>query len=375
MNTQTTKPSFNYALRSSFLMAGLISVMSLILLISGCATQAPVKEEEEAPVIVWPGPPEEPRIRYLGSLKSLEDVAGKQQQSIRDMLMGKESAENKALSKPYAVHSDSKGRVFVADTGIAGLIVFNIKEKNVSFWGVTGLGALSKPVGVTSNAQGNVFVSDVLNHRVVIFDNDGNYLDAYGGEEILNSPVGLVYNDETQRLYVVDSKQNQIIVFDPQGDIDFTIGKGGEPSAKPGEFNIPTNIATDNDGRLYVSDSMNFRVQIFEADGTFVRTFGQPGDRPGDFSRLKGIGVDSDGHIYTVDASFNNFQIFNDSGELLLFIGQSGTGPAGFYLPAGAHVDHNNRIFIADQYNRRIQMFEYIGEPAQDESKSTAAEQ
>lgn len=119
---------------------------------------------------------------------------------------------------------------------------------------------------------------------------------------------------------------------------------------------------------------MNFRVQVLEADGTFVKSFGEIGDRPGNFSRLKGIGVDSEGRIYTVDASFNNFQIFDNDGTLLMYIGRSGRGPGGFYLPAGAHVDRNNRIFIADQYNRRIQMFEYLGEPIPHESDLPGAE-
>ncbi len=358
MKIQLNSNPFKRVFRSGLVLAG---AASAVLLISGCAGQAPVKEvTQEAQAPVWPAPPEQPRVRYLGSLKSLEDVAGKEQKSLRDILMGKETVDRANLIKPYGVHSDSKGRVYVADTGIAGLVVFDLNRKNVSFWGVSGPGALTKPVGVTSDLQGNVYVSDVSEQRVVVFDYDGNYLRAFGGEDILPSPVGLVYSELTQRLYVVDSRKHQIIVFDRDGNVDFTIGKKG---SEPGEFKYPTNIAVDTNGRLYVADTMNFRVQVFEADGTLVRTFGKVGDRPGNFSRLKGIGVDTEGHIYTVDASFNNFQIFDNEGSLLMYVGQSGSGPGGFYLPAGAHVDRNNRIFVADQYNRRIQMFQYLGEP------------
>ncbi len=333
-------------------------IVATFTLLTGCATptSAPPAEVKE---MVWPPPPEQARIRYLGDLQSLDDVAGDKQQSIRDLLMGEEKTDKPSLVKPYGVHSDSKGRVFVADTGIAGLVVFDLKQKNVSFWGTDGLGTLSKPVGVTSDTAGNVYVSDVGTHRVVVYDVDGNYRNAFGGPEVLSSPVGMVFNNASQRLYVVDSKRSQIVVFNPQGTVVNTIGElGGEP----GNFNTPTNIAIDASGRLYVADTLNFRVQVLEPDGAVVNAFGEVGDRPGNFNRLKGIGVDNEGHIYTIDASFNNFQIYDPQGTLLLVVGSSGTGPGGFYLPAGAHVDNNNRIFIADQYNRRIQMFEFLPE-------------
>jgi DNA-binding beta-propeller fold protein YncE len=365
VKTQISKSSFKNTSRSCFPMAGLISVLSLMLLVSGCATQAPVNDAENVEKeqqTVWPAPPEQARIRYIGELNSLANLAGKEQKSLRDILMGEEEKEEQSeLRKPYGVHSDSKGRVFVADTGFAGLIVFDLETKNVSFWGVSGYGALTKPVGVTSDAQGNVYVSDTKDQRIVVFDTDGNYINAFGGKETLTNPAGMVFNDETQQLYVVDAHEHQIIVFNKEGGVDFIIGKRG---LEPGEFNFPTNISIDGSGRLYVSDTMNFRIQVLEADGTVVDTFGKVGDRPGNFNRLKGIGVDKQGHIYAVDASYNNFQVFNDKGQLLLIVGQSGnSGPAGFYMPAGAHVDKNNRIFIADQLNRKIQMFEYIGQP------------
>lgn len=360
MITKLSIPSFISRFNTSL---RITSILGFMLLVSACATQAPEKETEqvgEATQLVWPAPPEKPRIRYLGSLKSLEDVAGKQQKSLRDILMGEDETAQSSLQKPYGVHSDSNGRVFVADTGIAGLVVFDIDNKNVSFWGVTGMGKLKKPVGVTSDASGNVYVSDIISKRIVVFDRNGNYLNAFGGEEVLANPTGLVYNEVSQRLYVADTKASQIFVFDADGQVDFVIGEKG---TEPGQFKFPTNLAVDADGRLYVADSMNFRIQIFAADGTFISSFGEIGDRPSNFNRLKGIGVDTYGHIYAVDASYNNFQIFDKDGALLMYIGHSGTDAAGFYLPAGAHVDRNNRIFVADQYNRRIQMFEYIGEP------------
>lgn len=166
MRIQLNSYPFQRVLRIGLLLAG---AAGMVLTVPGCVTSPQPKEPvEDTSSFVWPAPPEQPRIRYLGSLESLKDVAGKEQKSLRDILMGKEEEGRTTLIKPYGVHSDSKGRVYVADTGIAALVVFDLKQKSVSFWGVAGLGALRKPVGVTSDAEGNVYVSDVLGQRVMV---------------------------------------------------------------------------------------------------------------------------------------------------------------------------------------------------------------
>ncbi|MEW8506550.1 MAG: 6-bladed beta-propeller [Candidatus Thiodiazotropha sp.] len=346
--------------QSKLKLTATIALLVVITHISGCANKPQSTDNLQASATdhVWPAPPAKPRIRYVGTLNSEESLTGEKKRSLRDWFLGTKEETKLVLTKPYGVHSDSKGRVFVADTGIAGLVVFDLNKKEMVFWGTSGPGALKKPTGVTTDQEGNVYVSDVTNHRIVKFDKQGVFLTAFGGSEHLISPVGLVVDEETQQLYVVDSKKHQVIVFNMNGQVEFTIGSRGSGN---GEFNFPTNIAMDRKGQLYVADTMNFRVQIFDKHGTHVSNFGKLGDRRGQFSRLKGIGIDSEGHIYAVDAAFNNVQIFNDKGELLLTLGQAGTGPGGFYLPAGAHVDHNNKIYVADQLNLRIQIFEYIG--------------
>ena len=360
MTYQPRHPGIDITHKASLILLYATALFVTLTFISGCSTSPKTADQQQVSDTdhVWPAPPAKPRIRYLGSLRSSDSVSGEPKQSLKDWFLGTKEKEKLALIKPYGVHSDSNGRVFVADTGIAGLVVFDLNEEKMVFWGTSGPGALKKPTGVTTDEEGNVYVSDVLDSRVVKFDASGKFVTAFGGSEILTSPVGLEFNDESKKLYVVDSKKHQIIVFTPNGEVDSTIGQRGSGN---GEFNFPTNIALDRNGRLYVADTMNFRIQIFDKDTKHLKSFGKIGDGRGQFSRVKGIGVDREGHIYAVDAAFNNVQIFNDSGQLLMSLGSSGTGPGGFYLPAGAHVDRNNRLFIADQMNLRIQMFEYIG--------------
>ena len=124
-------------------------------------------------------------------------------------------------------------------------------------------------------------------------------------------------------------------------------------------MNFPTNLFVSN-GKLYVTDTGNFRVQIFDLEGSYLSGFGKVGDSPGQLARPKGVAVDKDGHIYIVDAAFDNFQIFDEEGRLYLFVGSAGHRPGYFWLPAGIHIDHRDRIYVADSYNRRIQVFQYL---------------
>jgi DNA-binding beta-propeller fold protein YncE len=116
------------------------------------------------------------------------------------------------------------------------------------------------------------------------------------------------------------------------------------------------------DGAVYVSDTMNYRVQVFSADLAFVRSFGTLGVRPGQFRRPKGIAVDAENVVYVVDSDYNNFQMFTREGQPLMWVGQLGTRPGQLALPAGIAVDRERRqIVVCEQYNRRVQVFERVG--------------
>ena len=128
----------------------------------------------------------------------------------------------------------------------------------------------------------------------------------------------------------------------------------------PGQFAVPTNVALDSDGNLYVSDTYNNRIEIFDADGNFIRQFGKAGDRPGTFMRPKGIAVDVDGHVWVADAVQDRVQCFTPEGDLLIWMGGHGTLPGQFRTLAGLYIDKNNRIFTSEQFPGRVQMFRYF---------------
>jgi DNA-binding beta-propeller fold protein YncE len=138
----------------------------------------------------------------------------------------------------------------------------------------------------------------------------------------------------------------------------------GGPGNQDGQFLHPSFLTVEKkSGNVYVSDTNNFRVQVFDRDGKFLRKFGSLGDAPGYFQRPKGVGLDSEGHSYVVEAQFNNFQIFNETGQVLTWVGWGGEGRGGlFRSPSGLYIDDEDRIYVADTINKRIQLYQYFSE-------------
>ena len=91
----------------------------------------------------------------------------------------------------------------------------------------------------------------------------------------------------------------------------------------------------DKDGNIYVTDTLNWRVEIFDADGKFISQFGKHCDAIGCFERPKGIAVDSDGHIWVVDTGLGLVQAYNRDGELLAYVGGPGRHPGPVHRPDG----------------------------------------
>jgi len=328
---------------------------------SGHAAPEQARGASVAQVPVWPLPPAEPRIRYLASYRGADDFKTKKRSRWKQLLLGPDEATERPsdmMIKPYGIAVSADGRVLVTDTAARRVFAFNLELRSVSFIGDSGVGKLLKPVGIAADADGRVFVADATLKRVFAYDRTGNLALAIGQEGEFESPAGLAVDRANRWLYVADTVRHQVRCYSTgDGSLVRTIGRRG---TEPGAFNYPTNLFVDSRGRLYVTDTLNFRLQIFDAKGKVVGVFGTLGDSPGTLNRPKGVGVDSEGHIYIADTSFNNFQVFDESGHLLLYVGSGGNEPGEFMLPAGLYVDARDRIYVADQGNARVQVFQYL---------------
>ena len=338
------------------LTVAVLLLMIQLLMLTGCTQpQGQIFTPLDEP-LVWPAPPDIPRIRYVGQLSTQDDLKkeGTFDQGLKNLIFGKE--EIAVLVGPYSVIRDADDKLYVADSGSGVIQVFDLKSRKHLF--ITDLGneqVLNTPVALTF-VDGRIYVADSALKKICVFGKDGDFKFSFGDDK-LKRPSGIAYCPKLQRLYVADTASHVIMVYDKKGSVLQTIGKRGDD---PGSFNFPTHLWVDKFDRLYVSDTLNYRVQIFSTDGEFIRTFGIHGDRPGTFAHPCGIATDSQGNIYVTDRQFENVQIFTKDGDILLAIGREGSAPGEFWLPGGVFVDDNDRIYIADSFNGRVQVFELI---------------
>ncbi|MCK4625438.1 MAG: 6-bladed beta-propeller, partial [Phycisphaerae bacterium] len=329
---------------------------SFALVASGCNPSLKPIFEPLDPALVWPPPPGEPRIRYVGQLQSSADLKPPPQffRVLGDLFVG--AAKPDTLYGPRSVVCTPDGnRVWVADPGGRCLHLFNLHDR--SYRKITRLagGPLLSPMGLCLGPAGSIFLCDSENVAIYRLSScNGALLESFRLPEDIDRPVALSYDPDNAELFVVDVAAHDVKVLGPDGGLRRIIGRRGTGA---GEFNFPCNIAADGE-LIWIVDTGNSRVQGLRRTGEPVASFGQIGDAPGDLALPKAAAFDGDGNLYVVDARFENVQIFDRQGQLLLFFGQEGTGPGEFWLPGDIFIDNNNRIWICDTYNCRLQVFE-----------------
>jgi sugar lactone lactonase YvrE len=310
--------------------------------------------------IIWPGPPEKPRIKYLWSLSLLiggegtnqfiRFVAGDVEYDISD------PRNSDALIYPQGVFVDSKNILYVADPGASRVSIINLETMDTSNITKAGSIYLAAPIGVVASSDGKIYATDADLAKVAMFNEKGKLIKFFDGD--FKRPTGLAINESEGLIYVTDTWAHTIYVYGLDGTRRGAIGQSGEG---PGELNYPTHVTVDKDGLIYVSDTLNFRVQIFRPSGELVNSFGVIGDSFDTFDKIKGIAVDTEGHIYVSDGAQNMIKVFDKEGRLLLFFGEKGRFYGRFDLPGGMFIDSSNRIFVADTLNMRLQVFQFLG--------------
>jgi len=335
---------------------------------------APLNIPNFREVVVFPPPPAITRLRYLDYFSAekppAEGPKEKPKKSWMDRMAGvsPDSVKGGALKKrfqllaPYGVAVDSKGRLYVADTKVGAIFIFNTENNDVELMKHGVDARFGEIFGLAMDDNDRLFVSDGALHHVLVF-NAKHKVEASIGDGDLKDPSGLALDLENRFLYVADTELDQVLVYDADNyKLLRKIGTTGKNHTltEPGDFAKPTNLAVDKDGNLFVSDTWNDRIEVFDADGEFIRTFGKNGDGPGDFARPKGIAVDCDGHVWVADAMLNRIQVFTPEGVLLLAFGGFGVLPGQFQALTGMTIDKSNRVFTAEQLLGRVQMFRYV---------------
>ncbi len=332
-------------------------VLVACLMTFGCFKRA-VETRNSLPDIVWPKAPNIPRIRFVNSVSKpahFQIATGVFKRFLR-YLGGR---PERSIVAPYGLEVDSSGRLYVVDTFLKTVHLFDLPGNTYYTFSTEETSFISPIDLAIDDETGYVYVTDSKEGAIKIFKDMGR---AFVGElrtDKLERPTGIAINKKTSELLVLDTLRARVLRYGLK-DLKL-VGFFGDDGEEEGRFHFPTNIDVAEDGTIIVSDSLNFRIQMFSSEGVFLRRFGSLGDNPGHFSRPKGVATDSDGNIYVVDGLFDNVQVFDKEGRLLMEFGGHGNGYGEFWLPTGIYIDKNNMIYVSDSYNKRVQIFQYMG--------------
>ena len=344
------------------------TLLSGCLLITACASTprsfAMVYPKNTA-TLLFPETNQPARYEYLGDLigehnfPHIEKSEDGFWQKVLVTLTGVERKKNEQLLlRPVNGLTLNNNNVLVADAGRHAIFIFDVNNNLLSIWKkISKKQSFSNPVGLSLGPNDTILVSDSVLGEVFVFNQQQELLFQFGKSH-LERPAGLAYHPGTQQIFVVDSKQHQIIVFNESGERISSIGNN--ISDDNVAFNRPTFLAV-TDQYIFVTDTMNARVVQLTHDGKLVNIIGQRGFLLGDLNRPKGIAVDSAQHLYVVESYFDYLLVFNNAGQLLLPLGGTGDKPGEFYLPSGVWIDNSDRIYVADMANGRVSVFQYLG--------------
>ncbi|MGE5156486.1 MAG: NHL repeat-containing protein [Betaproteobacteria bacterium] len=261
-----------------------------------------------------------------------------------------------------AVTADGS-RIYVTQTeGDPSVLVFDGKGTSLGALEIPqGLGTSHVPVYVAINpTNGDVYVSDRPTGSILVFGADGTFRRVFEpGKSLIGwQPLGLGF-DASGDLYVTDVSGpfNTVHEFASDATLVRTIGAAGQ-------FNFPNGVAVDSAGNVYVTDSNNGRLVVFDPSGK-QRAVVRRGSAAGDLGLPRGAAIDDSGRIYVADTSGQGVQLYHVIGDqdappaYIGRFGSPGFEDGAFQFPNGVAVDGRARIYVTDWRNNRVQVWTY----------------
>lgn len=269
------------------------------------------------------------------------------------------------FNKPRSLVCDRNDNLYVAD--VTGRIQkFDPDGRFLLQWQMpqTDLG---KPKGMGLDAQGNVLVIEPHYMRVNHFDSAGRLVAQWGakgtngGRFILPRAIGLNSLGEffISEYTVVDRVQRfGPITFSAEGDAVELPRFGiawGEPGEPAGHFNRAEGLGIGPSDHVYVADSCNHRIQVFDREGRFLRMHGKAGSAPGAFSYPYDVRVEADGTQFICEFGNSRISIVDARDQLMEIVGGPGAEPGRFANPWAVTLDSRGNLYVADSQNHRVQ--------------------
>ena len=291
-----------------------------------------------------------------------------------DQIFGGELYPPLGLNAPRAIAAGLDEDIYVADSRNHRIMHIAGDGSLLQQWGTFAdnasgnapLGTFNEPWGVAVGPDGSVYVSDTWNHRVQKFTETGEPVTSWGqyGQPFPDDPASQssfwgprgIAVDSQGHVFVADTGNKRIAVFDEEGNFLTQFGTAG---LDPGQFDEPVGVAVSSDGTVYVTDTWNQRIQSFipNEDGSQYFPLNQWDVNAWFGQSLENkpfIAVGPDKHVFITDPEGYRVIEFTENGEFVRTWGDFGNGPDQIGLAAGVAVDPAGFVWVTDAVNNRI---------------------
>ena len=213
---------------------------------------------------------------------------------------------------------------------------------------------LQAPSGVAVDSQDRVYLFQRQGPPVLVFDSDGRFAESWHRRNGLPADAHHIHVGPDDTVYLTDRDSHLVLLYDIKGELLMSLGTRDE-AALQAPFNHPADACVAPSGEIYVADGYgNSSVHRFSADGEHIGSFGSPGREAGQFVVPHSIRVSQDGRVYVADRENNRVQVFTSEGEFL-------AEWTDFKCPMGIHIDASQVVYVTDQIPR-ISLFTLDGE-------------
>ena len=268
------------------------------------------------------------------------------------LFFGKEGSSEGIFRVSWRVAVNAKDEIAVTDYYNHRVQIFNSEGNYLRSFGTEGV-EFKFPTGITYHNNGNIFVADNGNNRIQIFSGKGEYVGSFGGkgrlDSQLSSPCGLSV-DSDGNIIVADSDNRLIKIFSPDGNFLTKIGEQG--------FFMNPVHCIQYERYLIVSDRWEHCIKVFDRKGNFQYKFGKKGGGDGELCGPGGLLVNKSGHLMVCDGNNHRIQVFELNGKFLSKFGKKGANLGEFSNPISLAVLSNGQIVVCDAFNRRMQILE-----------------
>jgi hypothetical protein len=285
---------------------------------------------------------------------------------------GEQGDDNAHLNEPTGVAVDASA-IYVADSLNDRVQVFGRTTRAYqgtigTGWG-TGNDQFEQPTDVAVDGP-LLYVADFVNTRVQQFSTTGVYQRTYGVTGVPYLTDGYHYNEPygvaaapDGGLYLVESAGERLLRLNADGTLAWAVGAPGVEGwhGVSTDFWLPSDVALDAAGRVYVASRGTFRVQIYNPDGSHFATLHDWSAGADWFDRPTGLALAPNGYLYVADAWRQRVAVFDASLAYVASLGvvdEAGSDNAHFNQPGDVAVDSDGTIYVADQANQRVQVFD-----------------